>query len=195
MGSAGAVSLITLLEHYGYVVVFVGCIVEGETPLVMAGFAAHRGYLAFDWVVIAAFCGSLLGDQAIYFVGRRYGRALVSRRAGLALGFRRVQPLIDRYGNWLLVSFRFLYGLRTVTPLAVALVGVTPRRFLCFNVIGAALWSLAVGALGYFFGNLVESLLSRARVYEEAALGTIALVGLAVAVWHRIGARWRGVRR
>ena len=38
-------TLAALIQAHGYWVLAVGCLLEGETILVLAGFAAHRGYL------------------------------------------------------------------------------------------------------------------------------------------------------
>jgi membrane protein DedA with SNARE-associated domain len=38
-------TLESILDPYGYLAVLVGTFLEGETILVLGGFAAHRGYL------------------------------------------------------------------------------------------------------------------------------------------------------
>jgi membrane protein DedA with SNARE-associated domain len=42
------VTLSHLLTDSGYLVVFVGSLLEGETILLLAGFAAHQGYLSLQ---------------------------------------------------------------------------------------------------------------------------------------------------
>jgi len=59
-----------LIDHYGYLAVFVGTILEGDTVLMLAGFAAHRGYLSLPLVLGAAALGGFLGDQFWYWLGR-----------------------------------------------------------------------------------------------------------------------------
>ena len=59
-------SLATLIETHGYWMLAVGCLLEGETILILAGFAAHRGYLhPADVLAIAAAAG-IAGEQ-FYF--------------------------------------------------------------------------------------------------------------------------------
>jgi membrane protein DedA with SNARE-associated domain len=53
------VTLESIIETYGYWALLVGTFFEGETVLVLGGFAAHRGYLTLPWVILAAFIGSL----------------------------------------------------------------------------------------------------------------------------------------
>ena len=55
-------SLSDLLANYGYPVVFLGTLLEGETILALAGFAAHRGHLQLPAVVGLATAGSALVD-------------------------------------------------------------------------------------------------------------------------------------
>jgi membrane protein DedA with SNARE-associated domain len=45
------------ISAYGYYAVEAGTFFEGETVLVLAGFAAHRGYLELPLVIACAFAG------------------------------------------------------------------------------------------------------------------------------------------
>ena len=42
----------SLIQQYGYVATFAGTLIEGESLLILAGLAAHRGYLSLPLVVI-----------------------------------------------------------------------------------------------------------------------------------------------
>ncbi len=59
----------SIIEHYGYAAILIGTFLEGETILVLAGLAAHQGYLVLSWVISAAFLGSLCGDQLFFIWG------------------------------------------------------------------------------------------------------------------------------
>ena len=52
-----------LLQKFGYLAVFLGTFLEGETILVMAGFFAERGYLRLPLVVVTA-CGGACIESA-----------------------------------------------------------------------------------------------------------------------------------
>jgi membrane protein DedA with SNARE-associated domain len=172
------------LARFGYAAVLIGTAVEGETVLIMAGFAAHQGYLALPWVMVAAFCGSLLADQLAFFAGRRYGPRLIARFETLKRGVAKANGLLERYGTPLLVGFRFVYGIRIATPLTAGMSGVSVERFATLNAIGAALWAVAMSSAGYFFGHGFELLLDHARHYEEHALWVLLGIGVVVAALH-----------
>ena len=55
-----------MIENYGYAAILVGTFLEGETILVLAGLAAQLGYLTLSGVILAAFLGSLSGDQLFF---------------------------------------------------------------------------------------------------------------------------------
>ena len=170
-------SLAELLDSYGYVALVVGTFLEGETVLVLAGFAAHRGYLSLPLVMLAAFAGSFFGDQLYFHLGRTKGEAFLRRRVTWFPKLERVQGLIERHHLPFILGFRFLYGLRTVSPFAIGMSDVPMRRYLVLNLIGAAVWTAAVAYLGYFLGEAAETLLGQLRRYELGIFSAIAALG------------------
>ncbi len=118
-----------LIETYGYWAVLVGTFLEGETILVLAGFAAHQSYLQLPALILAACCGSLCGDQLLFYLGRRHSAFVLRRRPAWKQRIERVKRKLIRYRNLFLVSFRFLYGLRIVTPFMVGMSSVPTLVF------------------------------------------------------------------
>jgi membrane protein DedA with SNARE-associated domain len=163
-----------LLSQYGYLAVFVGALLEGESILLLAGYAAHGGYLSF-WIVVAiAFVGATLGDQIFFFLGRRYGGAWRDRWPNFEKRAERVERLLLRYHGWVIVLVRFAYGLRIAGPVAIGMSSLAAWRFLLFNAIGALIWAPLVAGVGYLFGHAMERVLGEMRRYEE--LGLVVLV-------------------
>jgi membrane protein DedA with SNARE-associated domain len=170
-------SLAEFLDSYGYAALVAGTFLEGEAILVLAGFAAHRGYLSLPLVMLAAFAGTFLGDQLYFHLGRRKGEAFLRRRLTWAARVERVQGLIERHHIPFILGFRFLYGLRTISPFAIGTSDVPTRRYLALNLIGAAVWSAAVAYLGYSLGGVAEALLGQIHRYELGIFAAIACVG------------------
>ncbi|MBY8036489.1 DedA family protein [Vibrio fluvialis] len=171
-------SLEQLIADYGYLAIAVGTFFEGETILVLGGFAAHRSYLELPWVIACAFAGTLFGDQLYYYIGRIKGKQALAKRPHWEEKSRRVFELLDKHQILLILGFRFLYGLRTVTPFLIGASKVPPLSFLIFNVIGAAFWAITVGVLGYLFGNTLEIIIGDIKHYEMQAFALIAFGGV-----------------
>ena len=168
------------LQTYGYWAVLIGTFLEGETILVMGGLAAHMGYMDLTGVILAAFVGSLCGDQLFFFLGRRHGTFLLTRRPSWTAKLERANRLIDRFQTPLILGFRFLYGLRTVMPFAIGISRVPVLRFIFFNALGAMVWAGIVAGCGYLFGHALEGLLGNIRHYEKMLFVLVALAGAAV---------------
>ncbi|MFO0872930.1 MAG: DedA family protein [Phycisphaerales bacterium] len=167
-----------LIQNYGYLALFLGAFLEGETVLVLAGFAAHRGYLDIRLVILVAFLGSLAGDQTWFFIGRFRGMPFVERRPAWKARAAKILDLLHRYHAPLLIGFRFLYGLRNPIPFVVGASGFSPWRFLVYNAIGAFVWATVVGFAGFVFGEAMQLFLADVRRYERWGLAFLALVGL-----------------
>jgi membrane protein DedA with SNARE-associated domain len=174
-----------LIATYGYLAVVVGTFFEGETVLVVAGFAAHRGYMQFRYVLLAAFLGSLAGDQLYFFLGRKRGAALLARHPRWQVHADRVHRLLERHPALLILAFRFglLYGFRTVAPFVIGMSRVPTSRFVLYNTIGAVVWALSIGALGYFFGHGLELLLGDVKRYELEAFLFLVAIGAGLWLW------------
>lgn len=171
-------SLQGLIEHAGYAVVFVGTLLEGETVLVLGGAAARLGYLHFEWVVGCAFAGSLLGDQIWFWVGRRYGARILARRAAWRARIDRIHAQLERYEVPLLVGFRFVYGIRNLTPFVVGMSRIGAAKFLLLNALGALLWSVVGALVGYALAQAADVLLGDIKRFELEFLAVIAALGL-----------------
>ncbi|GAB2882130.1 DedA family protein [Microvirgula curvata] len=172
-----------LIAQYGYLAVFAGTLLEGETVLILAGFAAHQGYLSWPLVVVTAICGGTLGDQACFFAGRHYGGSLFRRFPGWRPRVEQVNRLLLRYHGGVIVAVRFLYGLRLVGPVAIGMSEVPAWRFVLFNLIGAAIWAPLVAGVGFLFGRSLQWLFADIQRYEVAALVLLVALSLLTAWW------------
>lgn len=138
-----------LVTQYGPLAVLAGTFFEGETIVLVAGFLAHQAVLNPVTVGLCAFAGAVLGDQLWFYLGRRHaGHALVRRLTRQAV-FEKALGAIERHPRKFILSYRFIYGLRTVSPVALGLSNVPAGLFLILNVAAAAVWAAAFTALGY----------------------------------------------
>lgn len=178
-------SLSGLIADYGYVALFAGTLLEGETLLILAGFAAHQGHLQLHWVISIALLGGFLGDQIYFWLGKRHGAWVMSRFPGLVPVFERANALIERYHEVLIVGVRFLYGLRTVGPMAFGMSTVPVWRFMLFNALGATIWATGIGGAGYLFGQALELFWNDLKRIEEVLLSAILFGGFVFWGWRR----------
>jgi len=173
------------LQDYGYLALFIGTFFEGETILVLAGFLASRGYLDIYLVMLTAAGGGYTGDQLWYFLGRRKGRQILARKPNWeALGEKALEHL-RRYPDIWVLGFRFVYGLRTVMPVAIGISGYPPLRFLLLNAISAVIWAVALGAAAFHLGAALELVLDNIKRYEIWVIAALIIGGSLLWLWRR----------
>jgi len=165
-------NLPAIVGHYGYWAVFLGSLIEGETALVLGTLAVDKGYLSAGGVLAAGFLGGFLGDQLLFFLGRRYGEVILRRFPRFVPPADRAKALLFRFRAPLIVIVRFLYGLRIIGPMAIGMSGVSIRTFVFFNAIGALLWVLALTTFTSAFAVMLAWLLAHTLIFKGVALFT-----------------------
>ena len=167
--------LLSLIQDYGYLFVFIATLLEGETVLALAGFAAFQGYLDLETVILVGFLGGMLGDQMFFYFGRWKGKAFLEKRPNMLKRAHQIHRLLGRYPNLLIFGSRFIYGFRMLIPTAFGTSQVSWVRFLVFNFLGALTWSILFGVGGYLLGTALETYIGKIhRAEKYVLLGLIA---------------------
>lgn len=180
-----------MVSEYGYAAVLIGTFLEGESILVIAGYFAHQNKLDLYTVMLCAFVGSLISDQLAFFIGRRWGMRWIERSASRRARFERARSLVDRHQTLITLTFRFLYGLRNVIPFALGMSPMRAGKYVVLNVIGAAVWAVALAAGGFALGEAYEVVIDDVASSKKWFL--LFLILVAVGLW--AFSHWRTRRR
>ena len=171
-----------LMEAYGdwfYIGIFLWTFFEGETIVIFGGYAAYHGIVDPIKLLFGAWFGSFLGDQVWFFLGRRYGEALMARFPKWRPKVEIALDLLYEFKTLFILSFRFIYGIRNVSSFAVGLSEISWARYSATNLIAAGLWASSFTAAGYLFGHVSEAALGKgAKIF-----GFGALLVFIVVVW------------
>ncbi len=160
---ARRVSIETIIARYGLPALFLGAGIEGETIVVTGGIFVRHGLLPLTGAMAAAAAGSFVADQLLFTLGRRFREHPRVRRIAARPGFSRALELLERHPTGFIFTFRFIYGLRTVSPIAIGTSRVSHRQFVMLNAIAATVWGVTFTAAGYLFGEAIERAFVRVR--------------------------------
>ena len=173
-----------LLHQYGYLLIFLGTLAEGETLLVLGSYFAHRGYLDLGGVMLTAFVGAVCGDQLFFHLGRRHAKGLLERfprlRDKVNVALRRVED----HQVKVVLSMRFLWGLRIALPVALGLTNMNARRYFFVNLVSAAIWSVTFSLAGFGASRLLSQIIDNLHHYELWIAGGLLLIAIIAAAWH-----------
>lgn len=167
--------------NWGYLAVFLGSLIEGESVILTASFLASQGYLSIFKVTGVAFIGTLMADQLLFLAGVWGGRRIVKRHEKIEAAAQRAFRLLHKYQTVFILSFRFIYGIRIVSPIVIGMSGIPLKRFAILNLIAAAVWAVVSCSFGYFLGVFVLDYLSLPQ--KILLMGGIILAISGYALW------------
>jgi|RhiMethySRZTD1v2_1073278.scaffolds.fasta_scaffold12160_11 membrane protein DedA with SNARE-associated domain len=170
----------SLLEHYGYLAVFVGTFAEGESMLLLGGYAAHSGYLSLPWVFGVAYVAAVCSDQLYFRLGRRFGHQLLAPRPRLKSKVAIALTIVERHSTLAVFAARFLWGFRIALPVAIGMGAMPTRRYLALNLVAAALWSTVIGSIGFGAAQLLSYVIADLYRYEREIIVALVLLALCV---------------
>lgn len=171
-----------LIHAYGYFAVALGSFLEGEAVLLAGSLAAYHGHLALPAVMMIAAVASFLGDLPYFFAGRRYGPRALQRFPALHGRKERIDKAMQRHHVALVLSLRFLYGMRIAGLLTLGMSRMSGLRFMFLDFLGAIVWSVAICSAGYGAGGIFGRVFNRGATPEQLALFVAALLGT-VLLW------------
>jgi membrane protein DedA with SNARE-associated domain len=178
-----------LLHQFGYTLIFLGTLAEGETLLVLGGYFAHRGYLDLSGVITTSFIAAVCGDQLFFHLGRRHAKSLLERFPRLRDKVNVALCRVEDHQVKIVLSMRFLWGLRIALPVALGLTAMDAKRFFWLNLLSAAVWSCTFALVGFGTSHVVANVFEDLQAYEKwIAIGLMAIAALVL--W----ARWHGAR-
>ena len=176
-----------LITGYLYPIVFVAALSESTpilgtfTPgtlfLLFFGYAASVHSINVALVVLVASIGAVVGDILGYLLGRYAGDWLVAHKKILKqVHIEQGRAFFSKHGGKSILIGRFVGPIRPIVPLIAGSIGISMRKFLFWNILGAFLWAMLYITLGFFFGAYAREI---ERIVTDASW-TILIILLAV---------------
>ncbi len=193
---------------YGYLVLFIALIGEGmglplpgEPTLMIAGALAVSSRMDPLATFMVSFAALLLGDSAVFYLGRWVGRKNRERAIALYSKWLRctlvseschakARKRFTHFRPHSLLWIRFVPGARILAPPLAGMTGLPYHRFILYSGMGTILWAACFFALGYALPariHLIADFLDRTRV----GLTSVVIIGFVFILTFRI---YRGRR-
>jgi undecaprenyl-diphosphatase len=183
-------SLLSVTQNLGYPLLGVvvgmealGIPLPGETAVIFGGLAASSGRLSIVLVIVVAAAGAIIGDNIGFLIGRRGGRALLTRPGRFYEERQRViaigDPFFERHGPKAVFLARWIAGLRVWASWLAGASSMHWRTFLLWNALGGISWATSVALAAYFGGNAVERVFSKVGLYGGIVAGALIVTAIA----------------
>lgn len=167
---------ITLLKEYGYPILFVWSIMEGELGLIMAGLLSHTGDMNLYLSILVGGFGGFIGDQIYFWFGRYNKKYLHEYFSAHRRKFALAHLLLKKYGWPVIFLQRYLYGMRTMIPMAIGTTRYSARVFMLINFISAIAWATLTIVITYMFGAVLLDLIKTFKHHWYLAIPFVVSV-------------------
>jgi len=175
----------TLVEHSPYIGIFIllilgeiGLPFPEDATLILSGFLIAQKVTKPLPTVIVVYCGLLLTDFSLYWVGKKYGRKVIEhRRFRRILSAERLLTLEEKFKKWgIYVVFvgRHFLGIRAQIFLAAGVMRMSPLKFIMADAASAILTMTLMVGIGFLGGNSIEILQKDLKKIEH--IGILILV-------------------
>lgn len=136
-------------------------LLPGDSLLFLAGTVAAASGIDVHLLALTLFAAAVTGDSVNYAIGNFLGPKVFNPAPGSKLArwlnpeyLERTHRFYEKYGGLTIIICRFVPVVRTFAPFLAGVGAMTYRKFLSYNVIGAALWVASLVYAGYLFGNI-----------------------------------------
>jgi len=166
----------------------VGSVIPGSTIILALSALIPGGELQFQWVLLTAIAGAMLGDGSAFWVGHRAQREILS--AWPMSNYPRLvaqsEAFFHRWGTLAVFFARFVPPIRAFVPITAGALAMSPLRFYAVNIPAILLWApahvlpgvLAVSALHEYAGVPRHAGIGR-HYWILAVIGGALIVALA----------------
>ena len=173
--------MLTNITTYGYIGLFLYSLGGGFVALMAAAVLSYMGKMDLATSMAIAFTANVLGENLLFYVARNQKAEMYSylkkHRRKLALA----HIMMKKYGSWIILIQKFIYGIKTLIPIAIAMTKYDVKKFTIFNILSAVVWTFVMGFGSYYFGGALENLYN--LIVSKPYIAIIIIGGIFGVLW------------
>ncbi|GAC1388255.1 MAG: VTT domain-containing protein [Candidatus Saccharimonadales bacterium] len=156
----------------------VGFFLPGDTLLFTAGFFASQGKLSLPITILVIVVAAIAGDNLGFTIGKKAGPKIFKKKDGLL--FRQdylvqSEKFYEKHGGKTVLFARFVPIVRTFAPIVAGASGMTRRRFISYDILGALFWGGGITLAGFYLGSRIPNV--DHYILPAVAIATIFTLG------------------
>lgn len=171
-----------IIKDWGYIALFLYSFGGGFVGLVVAGVLSFAGDLNLFISMLVAGTSNFIGDQFLFYMARtnkKYAKDTMKkygRKVALAHLWMR------KYGSPVVFLQKYIYGIKTLIPLAMGLTKYSFKKFTIYNAFATLVWAIVIGYASFAMGEVV---LAYADEYKYYGVGVILLIVFLISYYFR----------
>ncbi|MFC3847631.1 DedA family protein [Helicobacter baculiformis] len=171
-----------LFDTWGYLLLFVYSLGSGYVGIVVAAILSSMGQMDIKLSMLIAGTGNFVGSVGLALLGRTQKKELYNYFAKHRRKFALVHVWLQKYGLWLIFFNKYIYGVKSILPLAIGFSKYDLKKFALLNVGACALWAIIVGGVTFYASAWVRRIADHLSNYAYL-MPAIILVVIFGLVW------------
>ncbi|MEH7149555.1 DedA family protein [Bacillus thuringiensis] len=166
--------LLSYIEQYGYWALFfclwlgiIGMPIPDEMIVMSGGFVSSIGILSVVPSFVLTYLGVVSGLSLGYILGKVFGTKVLHKlmKKKKAKYLIKSQEMVDKYGQYALVTSYFIPVVRHIVPYLVGMNNMSFKTYALYSYTTGFVWTLVYFVLGALFGQHIESIVAIAIEY------------------------------
>lgn len=155
----------SFIQDWGYIALFLYSFGGGMLALAIGAVFASSGDLNIWFVIFIASISNFIGDQFLFTLARNnksYAKDMMQKHKR-KIAYSHL--LMRKYGVLVIFIQKYLYGVKTLVPLAMGLTKYDIKKFIIFNFFASIVWGVIVGMIAFSLGKIFIDSLDQIKEY------------------------------
>jgi len=172
------------LENWGYLAIAFFSFGGSFVIVAAAGVFSFMGKMDLYLALSIAILFNFLGDNFLFYLGRYHKEDIKpyfqkhKRKIALAI------LIMRKYGVWAIFIQKFIYGVKTIVPLSMALAKYDFKKFIIYNIFASMLFVAVIGVSSFYASETIISIFS--FIKEKPWIAPIFLIIIILGFWKLI---------
>jgi membrane protein DedA with SNARE-associated domain len=165
----------SIIQDWGYIALFLYSFGGGMLAIAVGGVLSSTGDLNILYVILIASISNFIGDLFLFTIARKnksYAKEMMKNHQR-KIAYTHI--LMRKYGAFVIFIQKYLYGVKTLVPLAMGLTKYNINNFIVYNFFASAIWGILIGGVSYSLGNVVIEYLEDIKEYAFVLILAILL--------------------
>jgi len=172
------------LETWGYLAVAFFSFGGSLFIVAAAGVFSYMGHMDLTTALTVAIVSNFMGDNFLFYLGKYHKKDIKPYFAKHKRKIALATLIMRKYGVLAIFIQKFLYGVKTLVPISMALSKYDIKKFIFFNIFASVIFILTIGLSAYYASDTIISFF--AIIQERPWIAPVAMFAALGSLWYAV---------
>ncbi|MDD2400485.1 MAG: VTT domain-containing protein [Sulfurovum sp.] len=158
-------STLTSLETWGYLAIAFFSFGGSLVVVAAAGVLSYLGKMDLTTALAVAAVSNFMGDNFLFYLGKYQKNQVRPYFAKHKRKIALATLIMRKYGIMAIFIQKFIYGIKTLVPLSMALAKYDFKKFVFFNVFASIVFVAVIGGGSYYSSEAFIAFFDKLKEY------------------------------